>query len=185
MNKRTYDRIASVCIITAAASAILFERAGNLSWLVGLFGIMAGVTATVVYCYNQWHPEQGDVLTENESAENFLAKSNLLPDIKPASSKLEESPSEGGEEVIARYRYVRFGAVRIAVQRTLADEVVDIMTKLSSQQTLLPISYELEITPEGRFIVRFINEQRTMHKSAKQKQEWAWSGLYSPAEKGS
>lgn len=54
MDEKIYSRIANGCVLAAVASAIAFDQAGNYYGIPGAVGIVAGVTATVIYFYNQW-----------------------------------------------------------------------------------------------------------------------------------
>jgi hypothetical protein len=53
MDPKTYEKVTNACILLAVACALLFERVGDLRWLMGTLGIVAGVVAVAFYFINQ------------------------------------------------------------------------------------------------------------------------------------
>jgi hypothetical protein len=76
MSEPVYDRLANVFTLVAVGSALLFNSASPWHWVVGGFGVAAGVAAVVLYFLNQSRnrerpdatevPEEKDARAEQE-----------------------------------------------------------------------------------------------------------------------
>jgi hypothetical protein len=82
MRSNLYERITNVTFVVAVGSALLFDRAGNLSWLSGGIGIAAAVVAVGAY-FKQQRNEEKEEKQERKLAEapSDLIQTSLLPEI--------------------------------------------------------------------------------------------------------
>lgn len=62
MRRERYEVVTGTCLLTVVISALLFDRAGSLRWLVGSLGIAAGVSAVIAYfCERFIHEANNDL----------------------------------------------------------------------------------------------------------------------------
>ena len=148
MNPKIYTRITTTCIIIAILSAILIDRSESFRLLFGGLGLLAGLTATMVYLLNQRilgnresEVEEGKAIERVAKDELFRAESNPHDEIAEFFAVLESKSYKA-------HRLWRSYPEHLA----FADEVVEIIDKLSSAEH--SVTYEFVLGRDGTVTVR-------------------------------
>ncbi len=174
----TYNSIANACIVAAVTSALLFERVGNLDWLAGSFGIVAGVTAAGLYFFNQWPSRQTH--TEAKPTAQAVWGEELVPEQWFAKC---EPPRKHRSELSFQHWYrtrVRklpwnlrisspfYGPLPSGQKFEFAHIVVEIINKLSREQTE---QYDFVVASDGNLFIRPIGRAKAVSAIAPAEEE--------------
>jgi hypothetical protein len=177
MTPKTYERVTNASFLLAVLSALLFERAGGLRWLVGGFGILAGAVAVIVYFVNQRKAELTkssdecaltitDSSSEKETdlariaSEKFDA-AQALDWNRMAQKSLYDSllrTQASKKHLLYLYYYqegIQFSRKALADDREsgrFVDRVVEIVRRLSAGDDYP--SFEFTIARDGSFTIR-------------------------------
>ena len=174
MQEQTYDRIMNGCCITVVGSALFFEQSGEWQGIVGAGGLLAGLVASFVYLYDQWHNEERVPSVEEADTSGLPSPQGTGERVVFAASPEErvreiqervreahrtiriysEPSGYSGSEMIARIvrQNVRQNVIVLRPRRRVIDEVVEMANRLPR--------HEFEMTPDGRVIMRPPGKQK-------------------------
>lgn len=199
MDETTYSRVMNGCCIIAVGSALFFEQSGKWQGLVVAGGLLAGLVASFVYLYDQWHHEEGvssakeadtsDLSSPRDAGERLVFFSSdedkirevrrIKISMRYAKLRYAELPTTSqtrAGEIIARI--VRENPIVFRESdpwRRVVDEVVEMANRLPR--------HEFEITPDGRVTMRPLGKQRRVEadERAQAEEQGAYWPTYSPS----
>lgn len=160
-------------MLVAVASALLFDRAGSLRWLVAAVGLAAAVVSVGAYFVREWRPQDGETAASDShrpansemksaEAETFDVSHGMYGVIQNVPSFRLDSIVDLKWEVAPNFSLMKFSDYPPAVlrsvdntvyawnapelrTRTFADEVVEIVNRLSPTC--------VDIMPDGRISI--------------------------------
>jgi hypothetical protein len=90
MTEKSYEFWTKLCGLGAVASAVVFDKAGHLNWLVGAFGIVSTIIGIVIYFYNAGGKKDE---SREERADSYV---NVVPlPVVNNSMGIMEAPHHG------------------------------------------------------------------------------------------
>lgn len=159
MSSRLYNYVTNASVFVAIISALLFERAGKLTWVLGSLGIVAGIAAAVAYFCNQFRQEPAN----GEPSQRNEAKSEVTSSQAAIQTQYSALNSElvGTKTGQIGGNYVVDGAVIVSTMFRVreyvetdpfVDQITQIVNKLCSAEN--GPSYEFVLRRDGSFVIR-------------------------------
>lgn len=162
MQTRNYHRLTNLCFWTAIAAALIFEGAGGLQWLVGLVGLVVGVSAVVLYVKNQADSAQKP--SQTQLPETTVSAT-------PETKSYFETISTQTVEHLAVTRAFLIGRSWQALdvyghvwrrRRHFAEDVVHVVKMLSSEKE--GPDYTFVLDRDGSFEIRPTRKAKSVSK---------------------
>ena len=184
MTHRAYKRATSVCFWTLIAAALLFERVGDYSWLLGWLAVAAVLVAITLHFYTLWQPAKEEN-EETTSTVTTFPREPAIPEllVRLPRRKMPFSRSLSSELEHAYLDRVR-AASSIAYQRSArisrtfifdapifepkppidVDAIVKLVQKLTVRSSQ---AYEFSLNLQsGDLIIRTIKAESQSKESA-------------------
>lgn len=184
MDETTYNRVMNGCCIIAVGSALLFEQSGEWQGIVVAGGILAGLVASFVYLYDQWHHEEGVSSAEEADTSDLSSPQDAGERLVLFSSDEDKIREVRRIKIAMRYAKLRYAELPVSsyvsehsTSQARAGEIiarivrenpivsrepdpwrraVDEVVKMTDR---LP-RHKFEITPDGRVTMRSLGKQR-------------------------